>query len=50
MKKRNFVLSVLLIISALLFAVPIDKEQLKTQIVSKEIASYREICKCYRWK
>lgn len=40
MKKRSFVLSVLLIISILLFAIPIDKEQAKSQIVLGETASY----------
>lgn len=44
MEKRNFLLSVLLIVSALVFAVPMDMGQVeymaKTQIVSKEIASY----------
>ncbi len=40
MGKRNFLLSVLMIISALLFAIPIDKEQVKSQIVLGETASY----------
>ena len=39
MEKRNFLLSVLLIVSALVFAVPMDMGQVeytaKTQIVSK---------------
>ena len=40
MGKRNFLLSVLMIISSLLFAVPIDKEYAKSQIVLGETVGY----------